>query len=98
MDVEGLADLPAHRDLLDPHQAIVVVHRDQVVTVRRHVRGAGDVPVVSIHGVCHTVYDELGLGGARGIRPAVDEVVASQVGVSQGLGNAVVLEQADVLP
>lgn len=55
VDVEGFLDLSPLRNGLDPHQAIDVIHCDQVVTIWRHVRGACDVTVLPNHAVCNTV-------------------------------------------
>ncbi|TNN61703.1 hypothetical protein EYF80_028065 [Liparis tanakae] len=82
VDVERLLDFPPLRNHLDPHQAAAVVHRDQVAAVRRRVRGAGDVAVLSDHAVGHAVHDELRPCGAGGVGPAVDEVVAAERGTS----------------
>lgn len=91
VDVEGILDLSALRDHLDPHQAVAVVHGHQVVAVRRHVRRAGDDSVLSDQAVRHTVHDELRLRGAGGVGPAVDKVITAEVCVGYGLGNAVEL-------
>lgn len=91
VDVEGLLDLSPLGDHLDPHQAVAVVHSDQVVAVWRHEGSAGDVAVLANHTICHTVQDELRLCGSGGVGFAVDKVVAAQVGVGNRLGDAVVL-------
>lgn len=96
VDVERRPDLPPLRDHLDPHQAVAVVDGDQVATVRGHVGSADDVVVLADDGVRHAVQDELRLGGAGGVGPAVDEVVSAEMGVGYRLGDAVVLPQADV--
>lgn len=61
------------------------------MAVWRHVWSAGDVSVLADHTICHAVQDELGLRGAGGVRPAVDEVVAAEMGVGDRLGDAVIL-------
>lgn len=91
VDVEGLLDFSPLGNHLDPHQAVAVVDGDQVAAVRGHVRGAGDVAVLADHAVRHAVHDELRPRGAGGVGPAVDKVVAAQMGVAHGLGDAVIL-------
>ena len=97
VDVERFLDLSPIGDGLDPHQAVAVVDRDQVVTVWRHEGSAGDVTVLSDDAIRHTVQDELGLRSASGVRSAIDEVIAAEMSVGYGLGDAVILPQTDVL-
>lgn len=61
------------------------------MTIWGHIRCPGDVTVLSDHTIGYTVQDKLGLGGASGVRPAVDKVVAAKMGVSYRLRDAVIL-------
>lgn len=81
VNVKRLLDLSALRDDLDPHQAVAVVHSDQVVAVGGHVGSAGHVAVLADHAVRDAVQDELGLRGAGGVGLAVDKIVAAEMGV-----------------
>lgn len=96
VDVERIMDLPSFRNGLNSHKTIGVVNRDQVVSIWRYIRSAGYIAVVSDHAVRHAIQDDLRLGGPSRVSFAVDKVVSAKVGVGHGLGDAVVLLQADV--
>ena len=60
-------------------------------------RGASDLAVGSDHRVCDAVDQQLWRGFRRAVLPALDEEVATQVGVGHGLWQTAVALQLDGL-
>lgn len=97
VDIEGLPNQAPDRNGLQAHQAVAVVHADEVMSVGRDVGRTANVPIRTDHTIRHAVHNQLGAHSTGRVWLTVDEVIAAQVSVGQGLWDAVVLSQTDVL-